>query len=117
MTEISFAWCFSLCALAIWRIAHLLAKENGPWNLIVRLRDNLGSGMWGQLMDSFYCWSFLISLLPSSWLSSSQMGFLIQWMALSAVACLLERATQRQHMYMRITPISRSYLDKVIRGV
>lgn len=117
MIEINFAWRFVLCALAIWRIAHLLARENGPLDLITRLRATLGSGVLGRLMDCFYSLSFLISLLPAIWMSSSWMRFLVLWLALSAVACLLERAMQGWQRSRRVIPISTSYLDKVIGGV
>ena len=70
--EINFAGRFALCALAVWRIAHLLAKENGPWNLIARLRATLGSGVLGCLMDCFYSLSFLISLPVAVWMSGSR---------------------------------------------
>jgi hypothetical protein len=113
--EINFAGRFALCALAVWRIAHLLAKENGPWNLIARLRATLGSGVLGCLMDCFYSLSFLISLPVAVWMSGSR--FLVPWLALSAVACLLERAMQGWHKNHRIIPVSASYLNKVIRGV
>jgi hypothetical protein len=33
------------------------------------------------------------------------------------MACLLGWATQMPHRYLRVHPVSRSYLDKVIRGV
>jgi hypothetical protein len=108
---------FALCALAIWPAAHQLARENGPWNLIVRLRVSLGSGILGRLMDNFYCLSFLLSLPPAIWMSRSLMGFFIQWLALSAATCLLGRATQGPYKYIRVSPVSSSYLDKVIRGV
>jgi|CZKF01.1.fsa_nt_gi hypothetical protein len=117
MIEINFAWRFALCALAIWRIAHLLARENGPWGLIARLRATLGSGVVGRLMDCFYSLSFLLSLSPAIWMSISRIGFLVQWLALSAVACLLESAMQGWQRNRRVIPISTSYLDKVIGGV
>jgi hypothetical protein len=50
-------------------------------------------------------------------MSSGWIGFLIQWMALSAVACLLEMATQRKLIHIRVKPVSTSYLNKVINGV
>lgn len=117
MIEGTFALSFALCTLAVWRVAHLLARENGPWDLIASLRDALGSGALGRLMDCFYCLSFLVALPPAIWMSSSPKGFLILWLALSALACLLERVTQRPQSILRITPVSKSYLDKVIRGV
>ncbi|MGA3370183.1 MAG: hypothetical protein ABSC48_00310 [Terracidiphilus sp.] len=117
MIDGKFVWCFVLCALAIWRVAHLLARENGPWDLIVRLRSGLGSGLLGRLMDCFYCLSFLVSLPPAIWLSTSLIGFLIQWMALSATACLVEKTTQGQQRFLRVVPVSRAYFNKVIDGV
>jgi hypothetical protein len=117
MIDINYAWRFALCALAIWRIAHLLARENGPWGLIAHLRASLGSGVLGRLMDCFYSLSILISLPLAIWMSSNWMQLLVQWLALSAVACLLERAMQGWHRSRRVIPISTSYLDKVISGV
>lgn len=116
MAEMNYAWRFALCALAIWRIAHLLARENGPWDLILRLRASLGSGVLGRLMDCFYSLSFLISLPPAIWMSSSWTQFLVQWLALSAVACLLEMAVQERQRSRNVIPVSTSYLDKVIGG-
>jgi hypothetical protein len=113
--EINYAGRFALCVLAVWRIAHLLARENGPWDLIARLRATLGSSVLGRLMDCFYSLSFLISLPAAIWISGSR--FLVPWLALSAVACLLERAMQGWQRSRRVIPISTSYLDKVISGV
>jgi hypothetical protein len=117
MIGINFVWCFALCALAVWRVAHLLARESGPWDLIARLRGTLGTGVRSRPMECFYCLSFLMSLPPAIWMSSSRMGFLVQWLALSAVASLLERATQRRQSGHGVSLASASYLDKVIRGV
>jgi hypothetical protein len=50
-------------------------------------------------------------------MSGSRMGFLIHWIALSAVACLLEMATQKKQMNIRVKPVSTSFLNKVINGV
>ena len=87
-------WRFVLCALALWRVTHLLAEEDGPWDLIVRLRARLGPSILGSLMDCFYCLSLWISLPLAIWLSSGWIGLLVQWQALSGAACLLETATQ-----------------------
>jgi hypothetical protein len=66
MIERTYALCFSLCALANWRVAYLLARENGPLHLIAR---------------------------P------------------------LERGTQRPQIRLCASPVSKDYLDRVIRGV
>jgi hypothetical protein len=85
-----------LGVLAVWRITHLLQAEDGPWDLVVRLRARAGDGVAGRLMDCFYCLSLWIALpfalLPgvpgASWFEQ-----LMLWPALSAGAILLERAT------------------------
>lgn len=88
-------WRFVLCALALWRTTHLLAEEDGPWDLVARLRASLGSNKLGRLMDCFYCLSLWISLPLAIWLSSGWTGLLVHWQALSGATCLLEKATQK----------------------
>ena len=39
--------------LVVWRLTHLLYGEDGPWNLLARLRYFAGQGFWGDLMDCF----------------------------------------------------------------
>jgi hypothetical protein len=116
MIAVNVVWRFALCSLAVWLVPHLFAGESGLWDMIGRLRSTLGSSALGRLMDCHYRLSLLISLPPAIWLSSGWIGFLIQWLALSAVACLLERATQRPHRRLRVSPVPTSFLDKVING-
>lgn len=117
MIDFNDVWCFVLCSLAVWRLAHLLSRENGPWNLVFRMRTALGLEVLSYPAACFYCLSLLAALPPALWMSTSRMGFFVQWMALSAVACLLEKATQMPHRKLRKYPLPASYLDKVIRGV
>jgi len=95
MTTNQPVWSFVLCALAVWRITHLLAEEDGPWELIVRLRKRVGNGFLGRLLDCFYCLSLWISLPPALWLGGSWDLRMICWLALSGAACLLERTTAK----------------------
>jgi len=79
-----------LAVLAVWRITHLLAKEEGPWRLFVRLRDLIP----GQLLSCFYCLSIWIAL-PFVWFTGgSAIERFVTWWALSGAAVLLERATE-----------------------
>ncbi len=84
-----------LAVLAVWRITHLLHAEDGPWDLVVRLRLWAGAGVLGRAMDCFYCLSLWVAL-PFAWLlgAAPSEQFLL-WPALSAAAILLERATGR----------------------
>jgi hypothetical protein len=56
-------------ALATWRVTHLLAKEDGPANLVIRLRARLGDGFAGKLMDCFNCLSIWVAAFCSVGLS------------------------------------------------
>lgn len=80
-------------ALAVWRITHLLQAEDGPWDLVARLRRMLGDMFWGRLVDCFYCLSLWIALPFALGMGESWKERLVLWPALSAAASLLERAT------------------------
>lgn len=52
---------FALTSLAVWRITHVLAEEDGPADTVLRLRARLGPGQLGELMDCFYCLSVWVA--------------------------------------------------------
>ncbi len=87
-----FYW-FLLGVLGVWRLTHLLHAEDGPWDLLVRLRRRVGDGFWGQLLDCFYCLSVWIAAPFAALLGSGVKESLLLWLALSGGASLLERAT------------------------
>ena len=96
MIESSFWIRFVLAVLATWRVTHLLASEDGPADLIIRLRSLLGQGFIGKLMDCFYCLSFWIAAPAAVFVSREPLGWLFSWLALSGAACLLESRVHRQ---------------------
>lgn len=79
--------------LAVWRITHLLAEEDGPGDVLVRLRRGAGDGFWGDLLDCFYCLSLWIAVPFALLLAEGWREGLLSWLAFSAGAILLERAT------------------------
>ena len=82
--------------LAVWRITHLLAAEDGPFDLVVRLRRRAGAGFWGGLLDCFYCLSLWIAV-PFAYLTGERWKEqLMLWPALSGAAILLERLSLRR---------------------
>lgn len=83
---------FVLAVLAVWRITHLLAREDGPWDRVARLRERAGDGFWGGLLDCFYCLSLWVALPFSPLLASDWPGRGLYWLALSGAAVLLERS-------------------------
>jgi hypothetical protein len=86
---------FLIVSLAIWRITHLLSKEDGPFDVIYRLRKWAGEGLWGQLLDCFYCLSIWVSLPFALWTGATVQEKLLFWMAYSGLACLLEKLTEK----------------------
>jgi len=82
-----------LGVLCVWRITHLFQAEDGPGDVIVRIRRVAGEGLLGRLLDCFYCLSLWVAM-PVAWVVGR--GLLeraLMWLAFSGGACLLERRT------------------------
>jgi hypothetical protein len=77
--------------LAVWRITHLLQAEDGPWDVVVRIRVWVGQGFFGKLMDCFYCLSLWVAAPCAYVLGQDWRQRLWLWPALSGAAILLER--------------------------
>jgi protein-S-isoprenylcysteine O-methyltransferase Ste14 len=86
---------FVVATLATWRLAALLTREDGPFEVFARLRARAGGGMVGRALGCLHC--------TSLWVAAPLTGFVVPWgarsviiwLALSGGACLLDRATQR----------------------
>lgn len=91
--DIDLCWLFALCVLATWRLTHLLSREDGPGDVIVRVRALLGDSWLGSMMDCFFCLSLWVAI-PLTW--AFDLGLpqsLLLWLAMSGAACLLERVS------------------------
>lgn len=85
-----FYW-LALGILGVWRITHLFAAEDGPWDTVARLRRLAGAGFWGGLLDCFYCLSLWLSAPLALFIGESWGERLLLWPALSGGAILLDR--------------------------
>lgn len=83
-----------LAVLATWRITHLLVREDGPGDLMVHLRARLGGGVFGRLLDCFYCLSLWVAAPLALLVVRTPVDLFLTWLALSGAACLLERFGQ-----------------------
>jgi len=90
------AYELALATLCVWRITHLLQAEDGPWDLLVRLRRAAGEGFAGKLLDCFYCLSLWISAPFAGGCGETWRERLLLWPALSAAAIFLERLTAQR---------------------
>ena len=85
-----------LGVLSVWRVTHLLVAEDGPWNILARLRQRVSEGFFATLIGCFYCLSVWVSA-PFAWMiGSGRRERLLLWLALSGGAILLHRATERE---------------------
>ena len=84
---------FMLSVLCVWRVTHLLQAEDGPADLLVRLRRMAGRGFAGKLLDCFYCLSLWVAAPLAYWVPETRLERLLWWPALSAGAILLERVS------------------------
>ena len=82
-------------ALATWRVTHLLVAEDGPADVVVRLRRRAGDSWIGEAMDCFYCLSVWTAAPVAAAVARSRREAPLTWLALSGAACVLERATEK----------------------
>ena len=77
-----------VASLGVWRLAHMLKYEAGPWDVFIRIRERLGNGFLGKLMDCIWCssvWLAIIFFVPGT-------KYLVIVLAISALSIFLERA-------------------------
>jgi hypothetical protein len=88
-----FYW-LMLGVLAVWRVSHLLSFESGPFQLLERMRRRVKNGFFRGLLDCFYCISLWIAIPFAAILGEGKKERFLLWLALSAGAILLHRATE-----------------------
>jgi hypothetical protein len=84
---------FGVAALATWRVTHLLAHEDGPADIIVRMREELGDSQLGALMDCFQCASMWVAIPFAFFAAKKSSDRIAAWLALSGAACIIEEVT------------------------
>jgi hypothetical protein len=82
---------FILTCLAVWRICHFIAREDGPWYFMFEFREWVYRKEWHMFFELLTCVK-----CSSVWVSYIFVPFcfhdnqFLSWLAVSAVACLLE---------------------------
>ena len=94
---------FLLGLLATWRIAHLVAYEDGPWDVLVRLRIALGDGFLGHLVDCFDCVSLWVAIPFALAVGRGSLEWALAWLGLSGGSCLLDRLRRDPVTIQRLT--------------
>ena len=86
---------FIIILLAVWRLTHLIQAEDGPFEIIYKIRLLMGDGFFGKLMDCFYCVSIWIAAIPSFYYGYDILSKIIFTFAFSGGAILLEKLTNK----------------------
>jgi hypothetical protein len=97
---------FAVAGLAVWRVTHLLAYEDGPADVIAKLRMRAGGGQLGELMDCFGCLSIWVAVPFALFAARRPTDRVVSWLALSGAACLVEQITTGREEIVDLTPQS-----------
>ncbi len=84
---------FLIAALATWRVAFLLARERGPWDVLGRLRSAV-PGVSGELLGCVKCTGLWVAI-PFAFFVRGDWGELaVIWLALAGVTALIDEWTR-----------------------
>jgi hypothetical protein len=96
-----------VAVLATWRVAHLLAREDGPFGLVAGLRHRAG-----RLLACPYCLSLWLALPLAAFFADAWTTGLLLWFAISGGAVLLEKLAEALDMQAAPPIIDLPPLDK-----
>jgi len=85
---------FALSALVVYRVAFLIAREEGPWGIFRRLRAAVKGSAAGGVLGCLNCLSVWIALPLAVFVGNSWVERVVAWWALSGAAVLADRATR-----------------------
>ena len=108
---------FCVALFATWRVTHLLAHEDGPFDLIARCRRWVGASRLGGLMDCFQCLSMWMAIPAAFFVGGTWIEILFEWLALSGGACLLQQMERTPVVIHRMpAEEERSYENALLRS-
>ncbi|WP_299104042.1 DUF1360 domain-containing protein [uncultured Tenacibaculum sp.] len=88
---------FILMMLAIWRITYLFSHEDGPLDVVIKIRMQLGQSFFGNLLDCFYCLSVWVAIPFAVWKANSIENFFLLWFSLSGAVCILQKLIEKNN--------------------
>jgi hypothetical protein len=86
---------YLVLVIVVWRLTHLISAEDGPFDLIIKLRKLAGNTFFGKLMDCFYCLSIWIGLAAACFANDNFKQLIILTLYYSGASILLEKLTNR----------------------
>lgn len=86
---------YVVLAIVVWRITHLVNVEDGPFDIIIKLRKLAGRSFWGKLMDCFYCLSVWTGLGVALYSAKGWLEIIILTFYFSGTSLLIEKITNK----------------------
>jgi hypothetical protein len=87
---------FLIAVLATWRVAHLVSREDGPYDVIVWLRRRAGNGAVGRLMDCPHCVGLWVAVPAAAWLTTTPADWIMTWIGVAGGASIAEHLIARE---------------------
>lgn len=87
---------FTVAALAVWRLTHLLHAEEGPFGILAECRNWLRRKSLSGGTDCFYCLSLWVAAPFAIALESLWEERITLWLSLSGAAILANHAVQEK---------------------
>lgn len=91
------AYLFLISVLAVWRVTHLIQAEDGPFDVIYKLRKLAGESFFGSLMDCFFCLSIWVALPVGIYFGNDWMEKVLLTLSFSAAAIFLEQIIMKKN--------------------
>ena len=92
--ELHIVFRFILAALATWRLAFLIAREDGPWEVFSRWRGRFSDAFWGELFSCVKCLGMWIAIPFAFFVNGNWVELIVVWLALSGVTALIDEWIQ-----------------------
>jgi len=86
---------FLIAALATWRLAFLVARERGPWGVFARVRQRVGRGVIGELLECVKCGGLWIAVPFAFFVGRDRWELIVVWLALAGATALIDECTRQ----------------------
>lgn len=86
-----------VASMAVYRVAHMLAREDGPFDLFTRWRDRIGQRNWiGRGFHCVLCISFWLSIpaalwVLNTWITGLIFDMTIFWLAIAGLVLVFHQ--------------------------
>ncbi|MCB4364231.1 hypothetical protein KIH07_10830 [Hydrogenophaga taeniospiralis] len=81
-----------LSVLAVWRLARLVARERGPFDLVSRLHAAVAGTPLADGLACVHCLAVWLAVLPAAVLAPGWAAWLLLWLAMAGGASAVELA-------------------------